>query len=145
MADRPVIAVRDMFQAVDAGPGCTAGIEGATCPYEGSHAVDVALGAGNDGLVANVGLPLNVVAGEGDDVLTMRSGGSPSPDAAATLDGGAGDDRLAAGPGDDVVLGGSGDDGIDGGAGNDRIDPGPGQDAVSDPAGDDTFEARDGD
>jgi len=46
MADGPVIAVRDLYQTVDAGPGCTATIEGATCPYDGSRAVDVALGAG---------------------------------------------------------------------------------------------------
>src|SRR5689334_20447046 len=56
VADRPVIAVRDLYETVDAGPGCTATTEGATCPYDGARAVDVALGAGADGLVANVGL-----------------------------------------------------------------------------------------
>jgi hypothetical protein len=143
-ADRPVIAVRALFQTVDAGPGCTRVNDDVTCPYDGSRAVDVALGAGDDEFIADVGLPLTVHAGDGKDRLSIYPGNSPTPTAPATLDGGEGTDRIAGGPGNDVILGGAGDDGLEGGTGNDRIDGGPGQDVISDVAGDDTIEGRDG-
>ena len=49
---------------------------------------------------------------------------------AATLDGGAGGDRISGGPGSEKLLGGDGNDSIDGNGGNDSADLG---------AGDDTF------
>jgi Ca2+-binding RTX toxin-like protein len=63
-----------------------------------------------------------------------------------TLDGGAGNDRIAGGPGVETLLGGDGDDQIDGNGGNDAAFLGAGDDTfVWDPGdGSDTVEGQDG-
>jgi Ca2+-binding RTX toxin-like protein len=63
-----------------------------------------------------------------------------------TLDGGAGNDRIAGGPGVETLLGGDGDDQVDGNGGNDVADLGAGDDTfVWDPGdGSDTIEGGDG-
>ena len=139
------IAVHEQFKSVDAGAGCSADSDGsAVCPYAGTSSVQVDLGTGDDELYADPGVPLRATGGTGDDRLFMRSGLSPWESAPATLDGGAGDDRIGGGLGDDTLLGGPGQDGIEGAEGDDHIDPGPGEDSVSDRVGDDTISARDG-
>jgi len=87
---------------------------------------------------------LVVAANGGDDTATAT--GNLASLIALTVDGGAGDDRLAGGNGNDVLLGGDGDDLVDGnqgsdtallGAGDDtfRWDPGDGSDVVEGQAG----------
>ncbi|MBM2617131.1 hypothetical protein JIG36_16380 [Actinoplanes sp. LDG1-06] len=49
----------------------------------------------------------------------------------ATVDGGAGNDRITSNATSDNILGGAGNDAIWGNGGNDRIDGGPGNDAIS--------------
>lgn len=63
-----------------------------------------------------------------------------------TLDGGAGDDRIAGGAGAEKLLGGDGNDTIDGNGGNDTADLGAGDDTfIWDPGdGSDTIEGGDG-
>ena len=64
----------------------------------------------------------------------------------ATLDGGAGDDRIEGGPGIETLFGGDGNDSIDGNGGNDAADLGAGDDTFFwDPGdGSDTIEGQDG-
>ena len=92
---------------------------------------------------------------ESTDVLDVSGlGGNDSISAtglaagtiAATLDGGAGDDRIAGGQGVETLLGGDGNDTIDGNGGNDIADLGAGDDTfVWDPGdGSDTIEGGGG-
>ncbi|MBL7261855.1 calcium-binding protein [Paractinoplanes lichenicola] len=66
-----------------------------------------------------------VYLGDGNDTIVNNSGRG------ATIDAGAGNDRITSGPSSDNVLGGPGNDAIWGNAGGDRIDGGPGNDAIS--------------
>jgi dipeptidyl aminopeptidase/acylaminoacyl peptidase len=65
-------------------------------------------------------------------------------DAAETLRGTAGVDRICAGGGDDRIAGLGGNDAVDGGTGDDEIDAGPGRDSIRGNWGNDTILARDG-
>lgn len=76
----------------------------------------------------DIGTTENLVlhAGGGDDVITAGNGlGSLI---SLTLDGGAGNDRIAGGDGNDLLIGGSGDDIVNGGRGNDVAELGSGDD-----------------
>jgi Ca2+-binding RTX toxin-like protein len=92
---------------------------------------EVNAGGGDDrvGVAKDVGVPVTMRGGAGDDFLV---GGM----AADKLIGGSGDDRLVGwrggdllygGPGNDVLIGGPGDDALRGGFGIDRLIPGQGR------------------
>ncbi len=84
----------------------------------------VDLGPQNDVFDASaIGVPVNVLGGEGDDVIT----GSMADD---MIDGGAGDDMLAGLGGDDLLAGGEGNDSIRGSGGRDSLDGGDGDDIL---------------
>lgn len=106
--------------------------------------------------VGEVGVPVEVRGGDGNDSLQTSSGddvldggaGNDTLDAGAgndTLTGGAGDDQLSAGVGDDSVDAGDGTDTVDGDLGDDRIDGGAGADQIDGAAGNDMIHAGDGD
>ena len=87
---------------------------------------------------------LAVDALSGDDSISAT--GLAAQAITTSLDGDAGDDRIAGGPGNELLLGGDGDDSIDGNGGNDAADLGAGNDTfVWDPGdGSDTIEGQDG-
>jgi Ca2+-binding RTX toxin-like protein len=104
--------------------------------------------SGAPGLVQVEGLAVevDVIAGDGSDVLTVKGlGGDDLLDAAelsegtlrTTLDGGLGVDTLVGGPGSDVAIGGDGDDVALLGAGDDAFvwNPGDDNDVVEGQAG----------
>ena len=80
----------------------------------------------------------------GDDAISAAA--LPAQTIALTLDGGAGNDRIAGGRGIEALLGGDGNDSIDGNGGNDVAFLGAGDDIfVWDPGdGSDTVEGQDG-
>jgi Ca2+-binding RTX toxin-like protein len=80
----------------------------------------------------------------GDDSISAT--GLAAGTIAASLQGDAGNDRLAGGPGVETLLGGEGNDSVDGNGGNDVADLGAGDDTfVWDPGdGSDTIEGGDG-
>ncbi|BAL93064.1 hypothetical protein AMIS_78440 [Actinoplanes missouriensis 431] len=87
------------------------------------------LGDKNDSLTGNLGTPLKVYGGSGNDRLT----------------GGSGNDRIVGESGNDRVYGAAGNDSLDGGTGNDRIVGNQGHDKVWGGAGDDSILGHDGD
>jgi Ca2+-binding RTX toxin-like protein len=114
-------------------------------PGEGDDIVNVEqLVLNNGGSVAGTSAP---------ELLEFDNVGKP-----VNVDAGAGDDTILSGDGNDTITGGPGNDYIDGGFGDDVINPGPGQDVVfADkragdcgplwcryPYGNDTVDARDG-
>ncbi len=74
--------------------------------------------------------PVEVLATEGDDILTLT-------DADDVIDALGGDDTVFGGAGDDTIEGGLGDDSISGGAGGDDIKGGAGNDILDGGKGDD--------
>jgi Ca2+-binding RTX toxin-like protein len=88
------------------------------------------LRAGNDMFISDdeVGVPLWVYGGEGDDLIV----------------GGAGSDLLRGGDGDDVIQGGAADDQLWGGGGNDTLHGGDGNDVLSDVYGANRMNGGDG-
>ena len=90
---------------------------------------------------------ISIDAGTGDDAVRIdERGGSFTDRISTTIDGGAGDDRIAGGKGAETLAGGDGDDTIDGNGGNDQALLGAGNDTfVWDPGdGSDTIEGQDG-
>jgi Ca2+-binding RTX toxin-like protein len=87
---------------------------------------------------------LEVDALSGDDSISAT--GLSAQAITTTLDGGAGDDRIAGGVGAEKLLGGDGNDAIDGNGGNDTADLGAGDDTFTwDPGdGSDAIEGGDG-
>jgi Ca2+-binding RTX toxin-like protein len=87
---------------------------------------------------------LDVSGLAGDDSISAT--GLAAGVISATLDGGAGNDRISGGPGVETLLGGDGNDSIDGNGGNDIADLGAGDDSfVWDPGdGSDMIEGGDG-
>ena len=88
-----------------------------------------------------------VRARAGDDLVRIDEGNGTFTDTIpTTLDGGAGDDRIAGGTGVEQLLGGDGNDTIDGNGGNDVARMGAGDDTfVWDPGdGSDTVEGESG-
>jgi Ca2+-binding RTX toxin-like protein len=87
---------------------------------------------------------LDVAGLAGSDAISAT--GLAAGTISATLDGGAGGDRITGGPGVETLLGGDGNDSIAGNGGNDVADLGVGDDTfVWNPGdGSDTIEGRDG-
>jgi Ca2+-binding RTX toxin-like protein len=121
---------------------------------DGNDDVDVSGGASG---VSVSGLPAQVAIHDQeptDQLAVAGNGGDDSLSAAAltaqaialTLDGGAGNDRIAGGAGSDVLQGGDGNDSIDGNGGSDAAFLGAGDDTfVWDPGdGSDMVEGQDG-
>jgi len=108
------------YQGLDVGP-CEPGeirddafpIQ-AFCPAAGITRVRIELGNREDSATVSVGIPVEVLGGDGQDALTTGD----EPDA---IDGGLGNDTVSAGGGADDITGGEGVDTIDGGAGDDVI------------------------
>lgn len=92
-------------------------------------------GAGNDIATDRGGNDL-ISLGAGDDVCIVAGDGAQAAD---TINGGAGNDRIAAGAGSDLLSGDAGNDGLAGGAGNDTLAGGTGDDMLWGGAGADTF------
>ena len=139
------LVVKEGFDTVLAGPGCTANAGGtASCPLDAVTSVVARLGDGADTLQSRVPVPVDAAGEGGDDGLLAGDPPPPYAAAPATLDGGDGNDRLSGTSAGDTLRGGAGDDAFDGHAGNDTLDLGPGADSVNDLSGDDTVEARDG-
>jgi hypothetical protein len=139
------LVVKEGFDTVRAGPGCTANASGsASCPLDDVTSVLARLGDGDDTLQSRLPVPVDAAGEGGDDGLLAGDPPPPYAPAPATLDGGDGNDRLSGTSAGDTLRGGAGDDAFDGHAGNDVLDLGPGADSVNDLAGDDTVEARDG-
>jgi hypothetical protein len=94
------------------------------------QALRLELGDGNDrfgfGDGRTLGLPIEVLGGDGDDVLH----GDADRPGREVLDGGAGRDSLDGFGGDDEVRGGPGDDKVDGDGGRDVVLGGEGDDLV---------------
>lgn len=138
------IEIRDSGAPLSAGPGCTAGPGGSVRCEK----------------LADRGAEVSVLAGDGND--EVDAGSLPAaPFVSASIDGGAGADRLVGGPQLDGIHGGPGDDRLEGGvhvgqygptgdafsggAGDDRIIGGPGGDSVRGGTGADVIEAGAGD
>jgi hypothetical protein len=108
------------YQGLDVGP-CEPGeirddsfpIQ-AFCPAGGVTRVRIELGNREDTATVTVGVPVDLLGGDGADGLTTGD----EPD---TIDGGLGNDRIVAGGGADVLTGGDGVDEIDAGGGDDDI------------------------
>jgi Ca2+-binding RTX toxin-like protein len=88
------------------------------------------LGGGSDIFVApsNLNVPMTVLGGEGNDLITTGGG-------ADLIEGGAGVDIVYSAGGDDVILGGDGNDDLFGGGGNDVLIGGDGVDMLFGQAG----------
>src|SRR6185437_307287 len=69
---------------------------------------------------------LSIDAGDGDDEVRIET-----TTLGVSVNGGAGNDKIAGGPGDDTLVGGDGVDHIDGGAGNDLLSGGAGDDFIN--------------
>ena len=82
---------------------------------------------------------IDVAVGDGDDRVDLRG---VTQD--ATIDGGAGNDRLSGGRGNDVISGGEGNDRLHGRSGNDQLDGGAGRDVLNGGNGDDILVGADG-
>ena len=139
------VVVKEGFDTVVAGPGCTANPGGtASCPLDAITSVVARLGGGDDSLQSRLPVPVDAAGEAGDDALLAGDPPPPYLPAPATLDGGDGADRLSGTSAGDTLRGGTGDDAFDGHAGDDVLDLGPGADTVNDLSGDDRIEARDG-
>jgi len=94
--------------------------------------------AGGDRIIADRG-PATVNGGAGNDRLgATRLAGD------VRLSGEGGSDRLAGNTANDFLHGGTGDDSLAGAEGDDRLDGGRGRDGISGGAGRDRIQARDG-
>jgi hypothetical protein len=93
---------------------------------------------------------VQVLAGDGDDVISVDQANGAFADEVTTLDGGPGDDVIRGGDGNESLVGGIGNDHVDGNRGADRADlgagdddftwdPGDGSDAVEGQAGSDAL------
>jgi Ca2+-binding RTX toxin-like protein len=102
----------------DAGDDVIAGGDGADALAGGGGVDQVDGGAGNDVVTGGAGAD-TVDGGAGNDVVNGSVPGLVGIDEGDTVNGGAGDDRLAGGDGDDELTGGPGADVISGGDGSD--------------------------
>lgn len=110
----------------------------AAADFTSLTSVSVTGGDGDDTIVGTTDFNDNIIAGDGNDTVTVGIG-------ATFVDGGDGHDTITADDGDDTIEGGDGHDLITAGAGNDSVLAGDGHDTVSGEDGDDTIEAGDGD
>jgi len=99
--------------------------------------IRVETGDGDDTVIASPEFAAFVLSGDGNDTLT----GSSLND---TLLSGNGDDSLAGGAGDDSIDAGDGEDFVQGEDGNDSIQGGDGSDTIDGGLGDDSLRGHDG-
>jgi Ca2+-binding RTX toxin-like protein len=109
----------------------------AAADFTGLTSVSVTGGDGDDIITGTADFNDTIIAGDGNDTITVGIG-------ATSVDGGDGHDTIVAGDGNDTIEGGDGHDLITAGAGNDSVRAGDGNDTVSGEDGDDTIEAGDG-
>ncbi|MFT4556959.1 MAG: hypothetical protein ACI92S_002315, partial [Planctomycetaceae bacterium] len=110
----------------------------AAADFTGLTSVSVTGGDGDDIITGTTDFNDSIIAGDGNDTITVGIG-------ATFVDGGDGHDTITAADGDDTIEGGDGHDLIMAGAGNDSVRAGDGHDTVSGEDGDDTIDAGDGD
>ena len=110
----------------------------AAADFTGLTSVSVTGGDGDDIITGTTDFNDTIIAGDGNDTVTVGVG-------ATFVDGGDGHDTITATDGDDTIEGGDGHDVIMAGVGNDSVRAGDGHDTVSGEDGDDTIEAGDGD
>jgi Ca2+-binding RTX toxin-like protein len=110
----------------------------AAADFTGLTGVSITGGDGDDSITGTVDFNDTIIAGDGNDTITVGIGQT-------FVDGGDGHDTITAGEGDDTIEGGDGHDLITTGAGNDLVRAGDGNDTVSGEDGDDTIDAGDGD
>jgi autotransporter-associated beta strand protein len=88
---------------------------------------------------------IRIVAGRGEDLVTVGSDANPimlpvsvsAGDGSDTIIGGAGNDSISGGAGADQITGGAGDDSVTGDGGNDDLHGGDGRDSLKGGRGDD--------
>jgi hypothetical protein len=90
----------------------------------------IELMGGDDRLLSTVGVPLTVLAGDGNDTVTTGAG-------ADYIDGGNQNDLLIAGRGNDILLGSDGSDTLRGGSDDDNLYGGLGFNMMRGKGGDD--------
>ena len=125
--------------------------EGSTADVTGVGSIEtlaVAAGGGDDtvsgkegdDLGGDLGTPVAISGGEGNDALTGGTGNDVIGGGAGndTLKGGKGNDSVDGGDGDDVVSGGGAQDSVSGGAGGDLLKGGGDRDSVDGGNGNDT-------
>jgi hypothetical protein len=134
------LAISDAGAPLTYGSGCAQ--QGATVVCTGATRLEVDLGDGDDALSLSAPLPANVIGGDGNDQLTVTLAPALAYPA-LTLDGGEGNDALAAAGGADVLSGGPGFDTLAGGDGDDRLDGGTGGDSADGGSGADSIVLRD--
>ena len=110
----------------------------AAADFTSLTSVSVTGGDGDDTIVGTTDFNDSIIAGDGNDTVTVGIG-------ATFVDGGDGHDTITAADGDDTIEGGDGHDMITAGIGNDSVLAGDGHDTVSGEDGDDTIDAGDGD
>ena len=106
--------------------------------FTGLTGVSVTGGDGDDIITGTAEFNDTIIAGDGNDTITVGIG-------ATSVDGGDGHDTITAADGDDTIEGGDGHDLITAGTGNDSVRAGDGHDTVSGEDGDDIIDAGDGD
>ena len=106
----------------------------------GGMTIEVDAGNGDDTILGSPDIAATLRGGDGNDVITSTAPADTifAGDGADTVTGGDGNDSIVAGDGDDVVTGDAGDDVILGDNGADSISGGDGADAVSAGDGPDT-------
>ena len=110
----------------------------AAADFTNLTSVSVTGGDGDDTILGTADFNDSIIAGDGNDTVTVGIG-------ATFVDGGDGHDTITAADGDDTIEGGDGHDMISAGIGNDSVLAGDGHDTVSGEDGDDTIDAGDGD
>lgn len=106
-------------------------------------------------VTGNLGVPVLLDGGDGNDTLTGSNGNESLTGGAGNdtlkagsgddvLDGGADDDWLVGSNGDDTLTGGTGNDTLDGGSGEDWLDGGNGNNRLEGGNGDDTLRTEEG-
>ena len=128
----------ESFVLSDAGAGSLQvafGGESQTIAYNPGDTIVVKAGAGDDTLIINAGVDLNVEfdGGTGNDRIEMHGNGT------LVANGGPGNDTIIGGGLNDVLEGGDGNDTLQGGDGNDSLSGGMGDDILQGGAGNDTY------
>jgi Ca2+-binding RTX toxin-like protein len=114
----------------------SASLEGGVLTVTGTDATDrVNIGSRGGEIIVRQGATFARFAAAAVDRIVVDAGGGhdlvslqPALTKPATLNGGAGNDRLTGGGGDDALNGGDGNDGLSGGEGDDALDGGEGDD-----------------
>ena len=148
IADNLVITTDDQYQRllVDQDPATgevilrSAGLEIGRFAASDVQQIGITTGAGNDRIAISprVGVPVQVDAGAGRDLIKAGSGNS-------TLFGGDGDDKIRGGLGSNFLSGGAGDDRLVAGLGQTTLDGGLGRNRLAQVAANDVVIPNPGD